>query len=232
MTNEKLSEVYQEIQTHSILCLTETQKKIDNIRTSDQIKVISKMREVDERKGGGLMVLYREEEDFYFEKVAGGWNDCLDLRGKMGKENINMSIVYLRTGREREVLEHNKNVLEHISRKAEEAERKEEMYITCGDFNAHLGYLGDQDENENGRLVNLFIEESGLILMNIDEKCTGTYTWERGEWKSAIDLVLTNERVYGKFKKMMIDERREVLDISDHCMIIVDMEMENGESGE
>lgn len=102
------------------------------------------------------------------------------------------------------------------------------MFITCGDFNAHLGYLGHQTENENGKLVNQFIEESGLILMNLDDKCSGTYTWERGEWKSAIDLVLSKENIYGKCKKITIDEKRECIDISDHCMIIIEMEMDYG----
>lgn len=78
------------------------------------------------------------------------------------------------------------------------------MYMIVEDFNCHLGYLRYQEENENRKIVNKFIEDSRLILMNIDEKCT-VYKWERGESKSAQDFVLANEK---NVWKMYEDEDR------------------------
>lgn len=222
-TNCKYLEIHEQIQPRCMVCLTETQKKVDDIRVAQGVKILSSMREMEERKGGGIMILYREEENFYFEKKKQEHADCLDARGKIGKEEFNLSLVYLRTGNENEVIENNKTILRHLMRKAEEAEQRQQMYIAAGDFNGHLGYLGQQSENENGRWINNFIEESGLILMNIDAKCIGVYTWERGDTKSAIDFVLANERAYRSIQGMRIDEEREILDISDHCMIEVKM---------
>ena len=62
LTNEKYGEIHYEVEHYILICLTETQKKIDNIRVEENIKVISSMRRMDEKKGGGLMLLYRERE--------------------------------------------------------------------------------------------------------------------------------------------------------------------------
>ena len=44
LTNEKYTELEKEIGEYTILCLTETQKKIDNIKRARDIKGISSMR--------------------------------------------------------------------------------------------------------------------------------------------------------------------------------------------
>ena len=58
--------------------------------------------------------------------------------------------------------------------------------IVLGDFNGHLGYLGNQEENMNGKFINKMIQEEYLIILNIDSRCKGTNTWQRGEPKSVI----------------------------------------------
>ena len=82
-------------------------------------------------------------------------------------------------------------------------EERGQIAWVLGDFNGHLGYLGEQEENENGKQINKFIEETGLLLMNIDTKCTGVYTWERGQQRSVIDLVMVNWKGYGKVKRVV-----------------------------
>ena len=71
----------------------------------------------------------------------------------------------------------------------------------------------------NGKLINKMIQEEDLILLNIDSRCKGTYTWQRGEQKSAIDLIMVNQCGYEKFEEMEVDEKREIYDLSDHCMV-------------
>jgi len=221
LTNEKYTEIYREIDEMTIMCLIETQKKVDNIRVGHHLKVINSMREMEDRRGGGIMTIYEENRDKWFDKIDSKHRDCMVLKGRLGREKVNLTIVYLRTGNDRAVVEQNREVLMHVMRGVEEAEYRGEVYIMIGDFNGHLGYLGYQEENENGKEINKFIEESGLLLMNIDEKCEGLYTWERGESKSAIDLVLINERGYGLVEGVKIDDERERLDISDHCMAVL-----------
>ena len=39
-----------------VLCLTETQKKIDDVRLEDGIRMWQSMRDMQDRKGGGLIL--------------------------------------------------------------------------------------------------------------------------------------------------------------------------------
>ena len=80
-------------------------------------------------------------------------------------------------------------------------------------------YLGNQEENMNGKLINKMIQEGDLILLNINSRCKGTYTWQREEQKSAIDLIMVNQYGYEKFEEMEVDEKREIYDLSDHGMV-------------
>ena len=223
LTNVKYSEIYGEIGEGVVMCLTETQKKVNNIRVAENLITIESMREMEERRGGGVMVLFEEKEDLRLEKEVNEYRDCLEMKGNFGREMVNLTVVYLRTGSGREELEQNREILERMKEKAWEAEERGEGYIAVGDFNGHLGYLGYQEENENGKNVNKMIEESGLLLLNVDDKCEGVYTWRRGDSKSAIDLVLANERVYTMINRVMIDEKQERIDLSDHCMIEIEL---------
>ena len=90
-----------------------------------------------------------------------------------------------------------------------------------GDFNGHITLLGPQRQDENGSMVMDFVNNFGLNLLNIDEACQGTYTWNRHQQRSVIDFVLVNNRCYRFFENMHIDETRELLDISDHNMITI-----------
>ena len=64
-----------------------------------------------------------------------------------------------------------------------------------------------------------------MILLNIDDRCTGTYTWSRGGSKSVIDLVIVNDFAFGRFEKMVVDEEREKIDISDHCIVEIEFKV-------
>ena len=60
LTKTKGIEVEELIGDRSIVCLTETQKKIRDVMFSKDCKIIENMREKEDRKGGGLMVIYKE----------------------------------------------------------------------------------------------------------------------------------------------------------------------------
>ena len=59
------------------MCLTETQKKVNNIRVADHLKTIKSMREIEERRERGIMVLFEEKEDLRLEKKVNEYRDCL-----------------------------------------------------------------------------------------------------------------------------------------------------------
>ena len=52
----------------SIMCLTETQKKVDDIKIVKDVKIIQTMREMQDRKGGGLLIMYKEKEKYDNQK--------------------------------------------------------------------------------------------------------------------------------------------------------------------
>ena len=67
---------------------------------------------------------------------------------------------------------------------------KDEFIFIIGDFNAHLGIIGDQNVNYNGRIVLDMMTEDNMILLNDTEKYKGIYTWGRGDKKVPLILYL------------------------------------------
>ena len=101
---------------------------------------------------------------------------------------------------------------------------KEEKLIVIGDFNAHIGILGNQPLNQNGRLVRNLMESTDLILINTDEtKAKGRVTWRQGIYESVIDFIFCNESMYDKIEMMEADEQGEKINISDHNLITVEV---------
>ena len=63
-------------------------------------------------------------------------------------------------------------MLKEIRRGIHDASEDELIFI-LGDFNAHLGIIGDQDVNYNGRIVLDMMTEDNMIFLNDTEKCKG-----------------------------------------------------------
>ena len=187
----------------SITCLTETQKKVDDIKIVKDVKIIQTMREMQDRKGGGLLIMYKEKEKYDLQKMTTRSTEILHVEGEIGKEQIRIVLVYMKTGNDNSRREGNTTKSNNSTRRLQWSP----------------GVPRKQEENMNGKLINKMIQEEDLILLNIDSRCKGTYTWQRGEQKSAIDLIMVNQCGYEKFEEMEVDEKREIYDLSDHCMV-------------
>ena len=98
-----------------------------------------------------------------------------------------------------------------------------ETLVILGDFNAHLEILKHKKNNINGSMVMKWLDKLDLTLLNADEMCEGTYTWSRGEQKSALDLVLVNRKMYEVCDRMVVDEGKEEINFSDHSMVTVEL---------
>ena len=68
----------------------------------------------------------------------------------------------------------------------------DELVFIMRDFNAHVGIIGEQKLNYNGKIVLDIITENNMIMPNDTDKCKGTYTWSRGQSKTVIYFVLVN----------------------------------------
>ena len=172
LTNVKYSELEGEIGRGVVMCVTETQKKVDDIRKSRGIVVRSSMRGEGEQRGGGLMIIYREGEGKNWNKIENGYADILEVEGKIGDLVSRIILCYFRTGAGEEIDRGNRRLRDFILGRIEQVGGEMGM-IVLGDFNGHLGYLGEQRENRTGRLVNEMIEGGNLNLLNVDSRCIG-----------------------------------------------------------
>ena len=222
LTNTKITEIQEEIDQDTIFCLTETQKKWNNIKTNHDLQVLSRMRSSDERKGGGLMLIYRKNAKIDLKVVENKNSDNLIVEGAIRENKIRIVLSYFRTGNSQDVYEYNTVLKNEIEVNIEKAEENEQYLLLLGDYNGHLGYLGPQIENKTGKMINDLILRNNLILLNNDNKCKGTFTWERGIERSVLDLVMVNHTLYEKFRGMEIDEKKEKVDISDHNLLEVE----------
>ena len=124
------------------------------------MKIIQTMREMQDRKGGRLLIMYREKEKYDLQKMTTRSTEIpLHVEGEIEKEQIRIVLVYMKTGNDNETKKHNKKIIEEIGQIVEEKEIQQKASM---DFNGHLGYLGNQEENMNGKLINKMIVESYL----------------------------------------------------------------------
>ena len=65
----------------------------------------------------------------------------------------------------------NKHIYESIASIARDA-----CVIVMGDFNLHVGFLGEQTKNYGGEMLLEFAERWGLAILNCDSRCKGVYT--------------------------------------------------------
>lgn len=198
-----------------VLCITETHEKHQRVDIPDGFCHMAKRREVEDKRGGGLMVIYEEKimKGSMIETKCADLMHCkMNLRGFY----FRMILVCMDVQDQKR----NENIRRELNTILDECTDRENI-IVLGDFNGHLGFIGDQALNRNGRYVLQLMENYNLTLLNGDEKCSGEITREENGNKSSIDFVLVNRMMYEKFNEMEIDERKEKYDISDHCLLEV-----------
>ena len=120
----------------------------------------------------------------------------------------------------------NEKRMEEVKKIANEAEEKGEILVVGGDMNGHVWEL-DGVENRNGRMVKKVAAETGLILLNSYWEGMDEPTWYQGEREYRLDYILMNTKAVEKVKKASIWEKEEIIE-SDHCALMVDMEIREG----
>ena len=77
-----------------ILCLTETQQKYDKLEFAQGIKNIANMRNKNDKKGGGLLIMYKNTNLIELQKVQTKCSDILHVVGKIMNEKVRLIVVY------------------------------------------------------------------------------------------------------------------------------------------
>ena len=222
LTQVKTTEIEGEIKENTIFCVTETQNKYQKTHVHENVSCLHSWRDSDDKKGGGLLILYRNSTHFDCKKEESGHNDILLAKCKYKTLEFVIILIYMATN------DKMRNIA--IKQQAERIFRKEadNPLLILGDFNAHTGFLGPQKCDENGRTVLSWLETFDLVLLNADPSCQGQTTWSRGDQKSSIDFVIVNKKLYRNFTLMHIDEDKSNFDLSDHHMITAHFSIPHG----
>ena len=229
LTRSKLLDLEDILKTDcDIMCLTETQQRSEKYDVSDGIEMVERMREVKDKKGGGLRIMYKAQRKIKAAQQSTKSPDVLHTIMEMGTVKMHIILVYFSVLKAAEDRERNKMIKAEIDNILEAALAQEEACLVLGDMNGHIEQIGYQKEDENGRQILDWISNMSMILLNLEEFCTGTYTWSRQGQKSAIDYVLVNRFCYQWIEGMYIDESKELFDLSDHHMITVKMSLPTG----
>ena len=70
-------------------------KKVDDIKIGKVVKIIQTMREMQVRKRGGLLIMYKEKEKYDLQKMTTRSTEILHVEGEIGKEkNLDSASIY------------------------------------------------------------------------------------------------------------------------------------------
>lgn len=79
---------------NEVLYITETQHKYNKIHFTDKIGSLTKLRDITDKKGGGLMILYRKDSDIYIKQNPLENNDILEAHVTIQKHTSILLLVY------------------------------------------------------------------------------------------------------------------------------------------
>ena len=217
LTKSKLLELQEFVDYRTILCLAETQHKFDKLNVREDLEKYICMRNLNSKKGGGIMVIKKKDTNIKVKNVFSIHEDCMIIECQVRGLKFKLVTTYFQSNDENDkIASQLKTFLEM---------NEDELVLVVGDFNAHIGILGERI-NKNGKLLEDLIEQSNLVNLNRTPECSGKITRNIREQKTTIDYALANRKMFGYYKKKKIDENKELFDLSDHCMIDLTLELE------
>ena len=218
-----------------ILACTETglsgEEKFMGIR---EYNFKGKNRRVGDRKGGGIGFLINDNVN-YFEIEEANNDSELYWIGIEGKQHcrVALCIIYLQQAGIKGSESRNREILNKVKEGIAYIENCGWNYIIMGDFNGHigkeeyLGYSGPYEKwNENGKVIVEFSKESGIHILNLELKNEGLWTWQRGDSRGCLDLVMCNnmDNIRGV---LHIDDKGEFDFPSDHNLTWLEINLMN-----
>ena len=196
LTKLKAIELESLFGNNDILCLTETQQKLGKKLFSKNVKYVTSMRDVKEKKSGGLMILYKNG-NILMKKIETIHNDILIIKCQIYGLEIRMILIYMSVSN----YDTNKHLMKYIQYHIQNIKN----YIILDDFNRHIGFLGPLPMNKNGELMFDLIDNNNLIIFNGHADCKGELLGNKENAKSTLDYLIVDEEMHQRFKNMIID---------------------------
>ena len=97
------------------------------------VKYVTSMRDVEEKKGGGLMILYKNG-NILMKKIETIHKDILIIQCQIYGLELRMILIYMSVSN----YDANKHLIKYIQDHIQNIKN----YIILGDFNGHIGFLG------------------------------------------------------------------------------------------
>ena len=129
------------------------------------------MRDLKDTKGVGLMIINKKNSIFKLNKKETNHSDILLTMCSMINFEFMIILVYFACDNN----ERNKKISSEVERLIRKYENMPVLIL--GDMNAHVGFLGPQKLNNNGRIILDWLDRLDLTLLNLDVNCQGEITW-------------------------------------------------------
>lgn len=178
LTNIKYAELSKLINKDDILCLTETQLKYSKISIDNNLNFLESMRKIDDRRGGGLLIIYNPGT-YEIKEMQSNHPDLLVVSCKKLGFKFKIILPYISVNDN----DRNRHIYAEISKHLEEIDIPT---ILTGDLNGHVGFIGQQKLDKNGQMILQTMEEHNLTMLNAHPNCHGETTWQRRESRSVI----------------------------------------------
>ena len=144
------------------------------------------------------------------------------MRLDNGRLKVKMAIVYMPQENDISIGDLQK-IYNGIEKEVLETRGKKESILIMGDFNCKVGNEIEGNNSEvtkGGKLLLELCRNTGMVIMNANEKCRGKWTRSQGTERSIIDYVLIWKDDLQSLKSMEIDENKDYTPYSTYSNTI------------
>ena len=141
---------------------------------------------------------------------------------KVNRLTIAIGVTYFPVDNKSDKFESAQKLQQELVENIADLQNKFDKVILLGDFNGKIAEFRIPGKvSSNGTLLENLAESTDMVILNVDTKCTGETTWQRGPLKSVIDYVLCPQNMYNYIEYLCIDEEQNFSVGSDHNFLIL-----------
>ena len=206
----------------TVIALVETK-----LSKEDELKIEGYIIERVDRdeNGGGVLIAYKECLEHVVTVVCEERENCeiLWIKFDNGQLKLKIAAVYMPQENQTKIGQLRK-LYKNLEKEIMKSQLEKESVMVLGDFNCKVGkeIKGNTEEiTKAGKLMIELCQNTGLTIVNAEEKCEGLWTRKEGTSKSILDYVLMWKEDMEFLEHMKIDKNHEYTPYSVDCSKIV-----------